>query len=287
MCVEINPKFPRLPAGAEGTREGSLLDRVGRTATRPGRRLARRWLSRPSADLGEIEARHDTVDALAATPAVLDSLANLRSLPDWERLFPRACAALQRILKMTRGAAVATAADPGGGGCGAGAGPEWLQGSLLEGLVTEDLVHLDDGESDPDGGESGESGGEDGVDPRALDLSRAAFEPVHQLIWALCGLIDCAQYLHETLGPDVCQALPPLRAFVHTAHCGAPVLTQLRAVFTPAQEAEAGASTGSEFAPAPGVSAELDAAQEHVSRARYRLDAAFKARDGRMTQCTF
>ncbi len=50
----------------QGRREGSLLDALDHTATNPGGRLLREWLTRPTRDLAEIERRQDCVEALAS-----------------------------------------------------------------------------------------------------------------------------------------------------------------------------------------------------------------------------
>jgi len=76
---------------AGGSRRGSLLSAVDRTATPMGARLLREWLGFPLMDLEAIEARHQAVDELISQPLVLEALADiLGELPDLPRLVGRA-----------------------------------------------------------------------------------------------------------------------------------------------------------------------------------------------------
>jgi DNA mismatch repair protein MutS len=67
--------------GAEGTRRGSLLERVDDCATPAGKRLLRRWLLAPLTDPRAIAERQDAVQALAN---------DARALDDWRRAARRA-----------------------------------------------------------------------------------------------------------------------------------------------------------------------------------------------------
>ncbi|MEM6440272.1 MAG: DNA mismatch repair protein MutS [Pseudomonadota bacterium] len=73
-----------------GGREGSLLGAVDRTVSPAGARLLETRLASPSADLGEIGARHDAVAALAEDRALADAAREaLRRAPDMERALSR------------------------------------------------------------------------------------------------------------------------------------------------------------------------------------------------------
>ncbi|HEX6971220.1 MAG TPA: DNA mismatch repair protein MutS, partial [Limnochordia bacterium] len=75
----------------DGTRRGSLLDVLDRTATAMGSRLLRRWLEAPLLDPAAIAARQDAVGALLADPLWRDELRELLTpLADLERLVARA-----------------------------------------------------------------------------------------------------------------------------------------------------------------------------------------------------
>ncbi len=72
-------------ASIRGTREGSLLAAIDRTATAAGARLLERWIAAPALDLPEICRRQDVVGELIAQPARLDALraalSNVRDIP--------------------------------------------------------------------------------------------------------------------------------------------------------------------------------------------------------------
>jgi len=68
-----------------GTREGSLLGAIDRTATAMGARLLERWLASPTLELAEIQRRQALVGELFAQPtrlaALRESMANIRDIP--------------------------------------------------------------------------------------------------------------------------------------------------------------------------------------------------------------
>jgi DNA mismatch repair protein MutS len=68
-----------------GTREGSLLNAINRTATAAGARLLERWLAAPTLDHAEIQRRQQLVGELQAHPMHLaeihDALARVRDIP--------------------------------------------------------------------------------------------------------------------------------------------------------------------------------------------------------------
>ncbi|MES2696990.1 MAG: DNA mismatch repair protein MutS, partial [Verrucomicrobiota bacterium] len=70
---------------SRGTRDGSLLHAMNRTATPPGARLLERWLAAPTLDLPEIQRRQSLVGELRAQPTRLaelhESLAAVRDIP--------------------------------------------------------------------------------------------------------------------------------------------------------------------------------------------------------------
>jgi DNA mismatch repair protein MutS len=70
---------------SRGTREGSLLAAINRTATAAGARLLERWLAAPTLDLAEIRRRQDLVGELAAQPtrlgALREGLGKIRDIP--------------------------------------------------------------------------------------------------------------------------------------------------------------------------------------------------------------
>lgn len=76
------------PTSADGR---ALVEVLDRTASPMGARMMRRWLMMPSTDLGQIQQRHDAIDALLQAP---DALGSLRSLfgrvGDMERLASKA-----------------------------------------------------------------------------------------------------------------------------------------------------------------------------------------------------
>ncbi|SIS51272.1 DNA mismatch repair protein MutS [Roseivivax lentus] len=79
-----------LTRGADGTRAGSLLSVIDRTATAAGARLLERRLSSPSRDLGDIAARHDAVEwCIEAQNAALSLRESLRKVPDIDRALSR------------------------------------------------------------------------------------------------------------------------------------------------------------------------------------------------------
>ncbi len=74
----------------DGTRAGTLLAAVDRTATAPGARLLAEWLSRPLAEVAGISARHDAVAALVADDSLRADLREaLTAVYDLERLLAR------------------------------------------------------------------------------------------------------------------------------------------------------------------------------------------------------
>jgi DNA mismatch repair protein MSH6 len=74
-----------------GGGEGTLWEVVNHTRTPFGRRLLRRWLCHPLRASSHIVRRLDALDCLQRFPALRRSLISLlRSLPDLERLLPRA-----------------------------------------------------------------------------------------------------------------------------------------------------------------------------------------------------
>ncbi len=72
-------------SSARGTRDGSLLAAINRTATAAGARLLERWLAAPPLDLAEIRRRSALVGELLAQPPLLadlrEALAHVRDLP--------------------------------------------------------------------------------------------------------------------------------------------------------------------------------------------------------------
>ena len=79
-----------LTRGPEGSRAGSLLEAIDRTATPMGARLLERRVAAPSCDLAVIEARADAVARLVAEGRLRDDLrAVLRTVPDPERALSR------------------------------------------------------------------------------------------------------------------------------------------------------------------------------------------------------
>ena len=76
---------------ATGSRKGSLIQAIDRTATPMGARLLGQWLAFPLMELNRIESRHRAVDEFCASPLVLEALRDiLRSMPDMPRLVGRA-----------------------------------------------------------------------------------------------------------------------------------------------------------------------------------------------------
>src|SRR5581483_4760353 len=72
-------------ASARGTREGSLLAAINRTATAAGARLLERWLAAPTLELAEINRRQAVVGELREQSSRLlelrERLAGVRDLP--------------------------------------------------------------------------------------------------------------------------------------------------------------------------------------------------------------
>jgi len=76
--------------GADGGREGSLLDEVDRTLTSSGSRLLRAWLLRPLAALEPIRDRLDAVEELAFKTTERGKFRDgIKSIQDLERLVAR------------------------------------------------------------------------------------------------------------------------------------------------------------------------------------------------------
>jgi DNA mismatch repair ATPase MutS len=110
-----------------GAVQGSLLGVLDATVTPMGRRTIRQWISQPLLKLGEIEARHDHVQALFADGMLRAQLRKtLGSLPDIERVSNRATAgvatprdlvalrtALQELPQLLELLQPAEARDPG------------------------------------------------------------------------------------------------------------------------------------------------------------------------------
>ena len=84
---------------ARGTREGSLLTAMNRTATSTGARLLERWLAAPTLDLTEILRRQSLVGELRAQPSLL---AELRGRLGHIRDVPRMLGRLQNRLRNPR-----------------------------------------------------------------------------------------------------------------------------------------------------------------------------------------
>ncbi len=79
-----------LTRGPEGSRAGSLLEAIDRTATPMGARLLERRVAAPSRELAVVEARQDAVAHLLADGRLRDDLrATLRAAPDPERALSR------------------------------------------------------------------------------------------------------------------------------------------------------------------------------------------------------
>jgi len=75
----------------QGGASGSLFDTVDATASSPGRRLLREWLTRPRRDREELSRRHDAVGALASAALVREQLREtLSAVYDLERLASKA-----------------------------------------------------------------------------------------------------------------------------------------------------------------------------------------------------
>ena len=74
----------------DGSRTGTLLSVLDRSATSLGARKLARWLSAPLADVASIGARHDAVEALTAKASWREALAaQLKEVSDVERLCGR------------------------------------------------------------------------------------------------------------------------------------------------------------------------------------------------------
>jgi DNA mismatch repair protein MutS len=72
-------------SSVRGSREGSLLNAINRSATAGGARLLERWLAAPTLDLSEMQRRQTLVGELLAQPARLgelhDALVHVRDIP--------------------------------------------------------------------------------------------------------------------------------------------------------------------------------------------------------------
>ncbi|MDR0352652.1 MAG: DNA mismatch repair protein MutS [Opitutaceae bacterium] len=82
-----------------GTRDGTLLAAINRSATAAGARLLERWLAAPTLDLPAIHRRQHIIGALHAAPA---TLATLRGHLDAIRDIPRILGRLQNRLRNPR-----------------------------------------------------------------------------------------------------------------------------------------------------------------------------------------
>ena len=79
-----------LRALKDGSRSGTLLSVVDRSATSLGARKLARWLAAPLGDVSSIAARHDAVEALSTKAAWREALvAQLKEISDVERLCGR------------------------------------------------------------------------------------------------------------------------------------------------------------------------------------------------------
>ncbi|PAW67449.1 MAG: DNA mismatch repair protein MutS [Opitutia bacterium Tous-C1TDCM] len=86
-------------ASTRGTREGSLLQAINRTATPTGARLLERWLAAPTLDLAEIRRRQTLVGELLREPR---RLAELHEALGAVRDIPRILGRLQNRLRNPR-----------------------------------------------------------------------------------------------------------------------------------------------------------------------------------------
>ena len=86
-------------ASARGSREGSLLGAISRTATAAGARLLERWLAAPTLDLAEINRRQTVIGELREQST---RLASLRELLGLIRDIPRILGRLQNRLRNPR-----------------------------------------------------------------------------------------------------------------------------------------------------------------------------------------
>ena len=84
---------------SRGTRDGSLLTAINRTATATGARLLERWLAAPTLELAEIHRRQQLVGELLAQPT---PLATLRERLGHVRDIPRILGRLQNRLRNPR-----------------------------------------------------------------------------------------------------------------------------------------------------------------------------------------
>jgi len=84
---------------SRGTREGSLLQAINRTATSPGARLLERWLAAPTLDLPEIQRRQALIGELLQQPM---RLAEVHELLGTVRDIPRILGRLQNRLRNPR-----------------------------------------------------------------------------------------------------------------------------------------------------------------------------------------
>jgi DNA mismatch repair protein MutS len=84
---------------SRGTREGSLLHAINRTATAPGARLLERWLAAPTLELQEIQRRQSVIGELLTQPT---RLAELHELLGSVRDIPRILGRLQNRLRNPR-----------------------------------------------------------------------------------------------------------------------------------------------------------------------------------------
>ncbi len=84
---------------SRGSREGSLLQAINRTATPSGARLLERWLAAPTLDLPEIQRRQSLVGELLAQPM---RLAEVHELLGAVRDIPRILGRLQNRLRNPR-----------------------------------------------------------------------------------------------------------------------------------------------------------------------------------------
>jgi DNA mismatch repair protein MutS len=94
--VQIDPVSLRslevLQTIRTGSARGSLLESLDSTLTGMGRRLLRRWLCQPSADIDTVVARHDAVGVLKEADRQLQEIRQLLAkISDIERIAARIC----------------------------------------------------------------------------------------------------------------------------------------------------------------------------------------------------
>lgn len=76
-------------ANEDGSDAGTLHRLLNRTVTPAGKRLFKKWLTHPLFDIAAIRARQDAVDDLLSSVDFEDCFAQLKKMPDFERLIPK------------------------------------------------------------------------------------------------------------------------------------------------------------------------------------------------------